>query len=122
MLSDITHKAHGTRSEVTLEDQRLQLVPGQRGKLLLLIEGYTLPRNNVVGATTYWCCRWRHKGSRPCNARATTTRQPNGLHRVVITRREHNHPSTLRPVMLSKVVAPKRTIRAPQSDFGGVLR
>lgn len=89
--------AAADRNDITLDDQQLELVPGQRGKLLLLIDGYTLPRNNIVGSTTYWCCRWRAKGSRPCNARVTTTQKPSGLHKVVITRGEHTHPSTWRP-------------------------
>lgn len=87
----------GDRREITLDDQRLQLVPGQRGKLLLLVDGYTLPRNNVVGPTTYWCCRRRTKGTRPCNARVTTTLKENGLHKMVISRNGHNHTSTWRP-------------------------
>lgn len=76
------------------DDQQLAMVPGQRGKMLLLVDGYTLPRNNVVGTTTYWCCRFRRRGYVPCNARATTTLKPNGLYKLALTQPKHNHLPT----------------------------
>lgn len=87
-------------SEIILEDEPLNLIQGQRGKYLLLIDGFTFSKNNVVGATTYWCCRSRSKDMKPCNARAMSTEQPNGLYRVVISRPRHNHEATNR--MLKK--------------------
>lgn len=67
------------------------MVPGQRGKMLLLVDGYTLPQNYVVNNITYWCCRFRRKGTSLCRARATTTLKPNGLYKLVLTQPEHNH-------------------------------
>ncbi|XP_037029104.1 modifier of mdg4 isoform X12 [Bradysia coprophila] len=87
-------------TEIILEDEELNLIQGQRGKNLLLIDGFTFSKNNVVGATTYWCCRSRSKDMKPCNARAMSTEQPNGLYRVVISRPRHNHEATSR--MLKK--------------------
>lgn len=87
-------------SEIVLEDEPLNLIQGQRGKYLLLIDGFTFSKNNVVGSTTYWCCRSRSKDMKPCNARAMSTEQPNGLYRVVISRPKHNHEATSR--MLKK--------------------
>lgn len=87
-------------SEIIYEDEPLNLIQGQRGKYLLLIDGFTFSKNNVVGSTTYWCCRSRSKDMKPCNARAMSTEQPNGLYRVVISRPKHNHEATSR--MLKK--------------------
>lgn len=81
-------------TEIIRDNQKLEMVRGQRGKMLLLVDGYTLPQNNVAGNTTYWCCRSRPKGTIPCNARATTTLKPNGLYKLVITKPKHNHSPT----------------------------
>lgn len=74
-----------------MDDQNIELVPGQRGKCLLLVDGHTFSQNNVMDKTTYWNCRKRTKGLPPCNARVMTTLKENGLHRITITRPNHNH-------------------------------
>ncbi|XP_036216989.2 uncharacterized protein [Bactrocera oleae] len=55
----------------------LCFIPGQRGKSLLCFNHFTYAKNNVCGNTTYWNCRSRRVGMKPCNARITTTKQPN---------------------------------------------
>lgn len=81
--------------EITMDDQMLDLIPGQRGKHLLVVNGFTFSKNNVVGSTTYWCCRTRTQGHEACKARVLTTDKKNGLHKINITKPRHNHaPST----------------------------
>ncbi|CAD6994045.1 uncharacterized protein LOC110118454 [Ceratitis capitata] len=55
----------------------LSFIPGQRGKSLLCFNNFTYAKNNVCGNTTYWNCRSRRVGMKPCKARITTTKQPN---------------------------------------------
>lgn len=77
------------------DDQNIELVPGQRGKYLLVVDGHTFSQNNVMDKTTYWNCRKRSKGLPPCHARVMTTLKENGLYRITITRPHHNHlPAT----------------------------
>lgn len=84
-----------------LDDQELQLVKGQRGKYLLVINGYTFAKNNVAENTTYWCCRTRTATKEACRARVMTHLKSNGLYKITITNRVHNHPPTHR--MLKKI-------------------
>lgn len=79
----------------------LKFIQGQRGKSLLLFDGFTFAKNNVVGDTVYWCCRARKIGKPACHARITTAQQPNGLYKVVVTKPSHNHVPTVR--MLKKL-------------------
>lgn len=76
------------------------MISGQRGKRLLLFDGFTFSKNNVVNDTIYWCCRTRVKGQPSCRARIKTTKQHNGLYEVTVTRAVHNHTQTIR--MLKK--------------------
>lgn len=87
--------------ERILEDQELKLVKGQRGKYLLVIDGYTFAKNNVVENTTYWCCRTRTATKKPCRARVMTYLKKNGLYKITITQPVHNHAPTHR--MLKKI-------------------
>lgn len=83
-------------SENVLDDQTLELVVGQRGKHLLVIDGYTFAKNNVSERTVYWCCRIRTNNRKACRARVTTMRKDNGLYKVTITQPFHNHAPTYR--------------------------
>ena len=87
-------------SDLLLDNQKLELIRGQRGRYLLVFAGYTFAKNNIVGETTYWCCRCRKKGHKPCTARIMTTIKPNGLYRITVTKPHHNHLPTVR--MLKK--------------------
>ncbi|XP_039947859.1 uncharacterized protein LOC120766423 [Bactrocera tryoni] len=62
---------------LTQKKMNLCFIPGQRGKSLLCFNQFTYAKNNVCGNTTYWNCRSRRVGMKPCNARITTTKQPN---------------------------------------------
>lgn len=84
-----------------MDDQKLSFVVGQRGKSLLVINGFTFAKNNKVANRTYWCCRMRSATKAACRARVTTTLKPNGLHKICITQPEHNHDQTYR--MLKKI-------------------
>lgn len=77
-----------------MDDQQLDLVLGQRGKNLLLVNGYTFAKNNVIENTMYWCCRTRTKDKKPCRARVTTVLKENGLHKITVTQPLHNHLPT----------------------------
>lgn len=83
-------------NENVLDDQTLELVVGQRGKHLLVIDGYTFAKNNVSERTVYWCCRIRTNNRKACRARVTTMRKDNGLYKVTITQPFHNHAPTYR--------------------------
>lgn len=56
---------------------------------------------------------------KPCNARAMSSEQANGLYRLVISRPKHNHEATNR--MLKKferhVVSKLRTVDSPGFKF-----
>lgn len=78
------------KTVISLDDQKLDFVAGQRGTQLLRINGYCYARNNRSADTTYWVCRTRVH-SRPCNARAMTTLKSNGLYRIIITNPVHIH-------------------------------
>lgn len=81
---------------IILEDRKLSLVRGQRGKSLLSYDGFLYAQNNRTAESTYWCCRTKTKGEQACKARITTTQQPNGLYRITITQPIHNHVQTSR--------------------------
>lgn len=81
-----------SKDAIYLDDQTLDLVPGQRGKQLLLLNGYTFATNLVVDSATYWCCRHRSLNQPPCRARARTQEKDNGLFTVIISQPIHNHP------------------------------
>lgn len=99
-MSSIEQKMMMNKSKdaIYLDDQQLELVSGQRGKKLLLLNGYTFSTNLTVdkGQTTYWCCRHRTSDKTPCRARARTQQKENGLFTVIISQPNHNHPPTLR--------------------------
>lgn len=84
------------KNEICLDDRKLDLVKGQRGKELLLLNGYTFSRNLVVDKSVYWCCRHRTVGKQPCRARARTQKKENGLHTIIISQPFHNHKPTAR--------------------------
>ncbi|XP_036323592.1 uncharacterized protein LOC118737287 [Rhagoletis pomonella] len=86
---------------LTQKNMNLRFIPGQRGKSLLCFNNFTYAQNNVCGNTTYWNCRSRRVGQKPCKARITTTKQPNGLFRVCLTKPEHNHEPS--PRVLRKI-------------------
>lgn len=73
-----------------LDDQPLVLFQSQRGKHLLVFENFTFSKNNTVGDTTYWACRVVTNHVK-CKARASTTRKPNGLFRIMLGNATHNH-------------------------------
>ncbi|XP_065073204.1 modifier of mdg4-like isoform X10 [Ochlerotatus camptorhynchus] len=75
---------------ITLDDQELDFVPGQRGTSLLRINGYCYAKNNKAHNKTYWVCRTRMQ-HRACNARAVTTLKSNGLYRILVTNPVHIH-------------------------------
>lgn len=77
--------------KIQFETPKLNLVDGQRGKKLLLLDGYTLSQNNVKGSVTYWSCRHKINRNGECRARAHTVENPSGLFTVRITR-NHIHP------------------------------
>lgn len=79
------------KNEIHLEDQTLQLVPGQRGKELLILNGFSFATNLVTDKATYWCCRHRLVKQTPCQARARTQLNENGLYTVIISQPFHNH-------------------------------
>lgn len=81
---------------MVLEDQKLNLVRGQRGKPLLSYDGFLFAQNNKTSDTIYWCCRTKSANEKACRARITTTLKPNGLYRINITQPIHNHEQTNR--------------------------
>lgn len=89
------------RDCIVFDDQELEFVKGQRGKDLLVIDGYTFARNNTVENAIYWCCRHRNGNRAPCRARVRTLQKKNGLHTITITQPDHNHQPTHR--MLRKL-------------------
>lgn len=97
------------KNEICLDDRKLDLVKGQRGKELLLLNGYTFSRNLVVDKAIYWCCRHRTVNKPPCHARARTQQKENGLHTITISQPVHNHKPTLR--------SQHRTINHPSDDY-----
>ena len=80
---------------VIYDNQELVFVPGQRGKRLLLIDGYTYAYNNKSGDTTYWICRIKIRNHR-CHARAMTSLKNNGLYTIHVTNPNHSHPKILK--------------------------
>lgn len=78
------------------DDRKLDLVVGQRGKHLLVVDGYTFAKNNVSEKTVYWCCRTRIGNRKACRARVTTVLKDNGLHKLTITHPFHNHEPSYR--------------------------
>jgi FLYWCH zinc finger domain len=88
-----------SKPERCVDDVKLTLVQGQRGRHLLEYDGYLFSQNNIVGDTIYWCCRSRGDFNRdPCNARLMTIRKPNDLHKIVVKKPFHNHRPTNRMV------------------------
>uniref|UniRef100_A0A336LHZ9 CSON002388 protein n=1 Tax=Culicoides sonorensis TaxID=179676 RepID=A0A336LHZ9_CULSO len=83
------------KAEIVLDDQTLDVVVGQRGKELLLFDGFTFSKNNSLGVKTYWACRTRNSVSGACKARVTTIQKANGLHYIIVTKPEHNHSDVL---------------------------
>lgn len=86
-------------TEIVLDDQNLDIVQGQRGRELILFNGFTFSKNNMVGNKTYWACRTRNNATGACKARITTISKSNGLHKIVVTKSEHNHAKTTRMLM-----------------------
>lgn len=99
------------RNETYLDDRKLDLVQGQRGKELLLLNGYTFSRNLVVDKAIYWCCRHRCVNKPPCRARARTQQKSNGLHTIIISQPIHNH----KPTSSSRSV--QRIINQTNADY-----
>lgn len=96
-MSSVQRKAmNKPKNTIHLDDQLLHFVAGQRGKPLLVLNGYTLATNLVVDKTTYWCCRHRTINAPPCHARAKTSLKPNGLYNVIISQPVHNHKPTFK--------------------------
>ena len=82
---------------LVLDDQKLNLVRGQRGKPLLSWGGFLFAQNNKTSDTVYWCCRTKTRDEKKaCRARITTTLKPNGLYRINVTQPQHNHEQTNR--------------------------
>lgn len=78
------------------------MVTGQRGKNLLVVNGFSFAKNNSSGDIDYWCCRHRTIDKEPCHARARTTRKQNGLYTITITQSKHNHePPRLQRTILN---------------------
>ncbi|XP_055595537.1 modifier of mdg4-like isoform X9 [Uranotaenia lowii] len=75
---------------LVLYDQPLVLYESQRGKHLLVIDNFTYSQNNTIGCTTYWACRVVTNHVK-CKARASTTRQIDGLYRIMLGGVKHNH-------------------------------
>lgn len=78
------------------------MIEGQRGKNLLVIDGYTLAKNNAKGSVAYWNCRYKNSQNVYCRARARTVQKTNGLYTIIITC-GHNHPPT--PTLTKKLEA-----------------
>lgn len=92
----VVDRKPGRTKHIVLEDQKLQLVQGQRGKSLLSHEGFLYAQNNKTQDSIYWCCRTKTKGEKACKARITTTKKASGLYRINITQPIHNHDQTSR--------------------------
>lgn len=88
------------KSDIVLDNEQLNFIRGQRGNYLLVFNGFTFAKNNVVGSTTYWCCRCRQVGKAACRARITTIQKMNGLHKIIVTKPFHNHAPS--PRMLKR--------------------
>ncbi|XP_062703338.1 FLYWCH-type zinc finger-containing protein 1-like [Aedes albopictus] len=89
-FSELTPTATKKPTVITLDNQELDFVPGQRGTSLLRINNYCYAKNNKSQNSTYWVCRTRVQ-HRPCNARVVTTLKSNGLYRILITNPVHIH-------------------------------
>lgn len=92
-------KLSSRKADIVLDDQVLDIVIGQRGKELLVYDGFLFSKNNAVGTKQYWACRTRNPETGACRARVTTIAKPNGLHYIIVTRHEHNHHKTRRMIM-----------------------
>lgn len=72
-------------------EDKISFIVGQRGCVLLSVNGYRYVKNRMSSTRTYWICR--KKGSGGCRARITTV--PNGesnLPKVVLFTGVHSHP------------------------------
>lgn len=87
----------------TMDDQKLDLVRGQRGRPLLSHGGFLYAQNNKTQDSIYWCCRTKTRGEKACRARITTTHKANGLYRINITQPIHNHEQTSRIIKKLKL-------------------
>lgn len=81
---------------LVLDNQKLNLVRGQRGKPLLSWNGFLFAQNNKTSDSIYWCCRTKTHNEKACRARITTSLKPNGLYRINVTQPTHNHEQTNR--------------------------
>lgn len=95
-MSSVKKKMCKEKYEICLDNQKLEMIPGQRGRELLLLNGYTFSRNLAVDKAIYWCCRHRTVNKSPCRARARTQQKENGLFTIIISQPFHNHKPTLR--------------------------
>lgn len=92
----VERKTPKTQKNLVFEDQKLNLVRGQRGKPLLSWCGFLFAQNNKTADSIYWCCRTKTREEKACRARITTSLKPNGLYRINVTQPTHNHEQTNR--------------------------
>ncbi|XP_058451059.1 modifier of mdg4-like isoform X10 [Malaya genurostris] len=112
MYFDALEPITNRKTVITLDDQTLDFVPGQRGTQLLRINEYCYAKNNRINDTTYWVCRTRvHQ--RACNARAVTTMKSNGLYRILITNPVHIHEPGRKTISTTAKSRPRPTRPKP---------
>lgn len=99
-----------------LDDQKLNLVRGQRGKSLLSWNGFLFAQNNKTTDSIYWCCRTKVPEGKACRARITTTLKPNGLYRINVTQPIHNHQQT------SRIIKKLSTCEQQPEEFVGYFK
>lgn len=107
--SKSTFRPAGLKTELIIHDCELNVVKGQRGKDLLLHDGFTFSKNNQIQNKTYWACRTRVANGKNCRARITTIQNPSGFHTMIVTNSEHDHAKTIRMI--------KKIERGKGSDF-----
>ncbi|XP_049276906.1 modifier of mdg4-like isoform X4 [Anopheles funestus] len=126
----------GTGTEQSTQDNKVVYIVGQRGSILLSVNGHRYVKNRKGLTKTYWICA--KKGSLGCRARVTTSVSENDrtTPKVILISGTHNHETatnfprtqTVESVMLSNVrkkqhfpsllcTRPQRTLNAKMLSF-----
>ncbi|XP_052888171.1 modifier of mdg4-like isoform X5 [Anopheles moucheti] len=84
----------GTGTEQSTQEHKGAYIVGQRGSILLSVNGHRYVKNRKGQSKTYWICA--KKGSLGCRARVTTTLSENDRNtpKVILTSGTHNHDTS----------------------------
>nr|XP_049461670.1 modifier of mdg4-like isoform X5 [Anopheles coluzzii] len=81
----------GNATEISTQDNKVVYIVGQRGSILLSVNGYRYVKNRKSQSKTYWICA--KKGSLGCRARITTalSSSNDSTPKVILNTGTHNH-------------------------------